>query len=346
MQYSLLLKISNPGGLFYATLAFMIKSKTYTREPVSMVITGLIKGRMSTQLNLKQIISSLIIFKEINPRNEIIISTYRNQTPKALLKYIDRVVINNDPGPDVYINDRWRLFRGEIKPTINHNTRFFLLNYNGIKECRNNLVLKTRIEMLPENSSQLDNLIEQYFVSRSPDIPEVGFFTEHYSGVRFSIHGILGEIPGTIQIGKKKTLESIYRESLTFWQNEKQRLTKEHRHVLIVEQILGLNFLFLFCEFPLYSEIHKLNKYYISIKLIKAIIRAEEKNFIFLSLKQSGFALYKYQGTRYIKTPKDIYKISRTKIALKLIIVISKRYKHLVRKYLRARYVLSTIPRN
>ena len=138
----------------------------------------------------------------------------------------------------------------------------------------------------------------------------------------------------------------MYRESLAFWLNEKQRLTKEHRHVLIGEQILGLNFLFLFCEFPLYSEIHKLNKYYISIKLIKSIIRAEEKNFKFLSLKQSGFMLYKYQGTRYIKTPKDIYKISRIKIALRLVIVIGKRYKHLVRKYFQARHVLSTIPKN
>ena len=324
----------------------MIKAKNYTREPISMVITGLIKGRMSNELNLEKIISSLILFKEINPQNEIIISTYRNETPKALLKYIDRVVVNNDPGPDIFTNDRWRMFGSQITPAVNNNTRFFLLNYNGIKLCTNNLVLKTRIEMLPGDSNQLIDLIEQYIVSRNQDVPQIGFFTEHYSGVRFSIHGILGEIPGTIQIGSKKTLESIYRESLTFWLNQKQRLIKEHRHVLIVEQILGLNFLFLFCEFPLYSEIHKLNKYYISFKLVKSLISAEEKNFKFLSLKESGFTLYKYQGTKYIKTPNDIYRISRAKIALKLVIVIGKKYKHMVRKYFQARQVQTAMLKN
>lgn len=324
----------------------MIKAKNYTREPISMVITGLIKGRMTNELNLEKIISSLILFKEINPQNEIIISTYRNETPKALLKYIDRVVFNNDPGPDIFINDRWRMFGSQITPAVNNYTRFFLLNYNGIKLCTNNLVLKTRIEMLPGDSNQLIDLIEQYIVSRNQDVPQIGFFTEHYSGVRFSIHGILGEIPGTIQIGSKKTLESIYRESLTFWLNQKQRLIKEHRHVLIVEQILGLNFLFLFCEFPLYSEIHKLNKYYISFKLVKSLISAEEKNFRFLSLKESGFTLYKYQGTKYIKTPNDIYRISRAKIALKLVIVIGKKYKHMVRKYFKARQVQTAMLKN
>lgn len=324
----------------------MIKAKNYTREPISMVITGLIKGRMINELNLEKIISSLILFKEINPQNEIIISTYRNETPKALLKYIDRVVVNNDPGPDIFINDRWRMFGSQITPAVNNYTRFFLLNYNGIKLCTNNLVLKTRIEMLPGDSNQLIDLIEQYIVSRNQDVPQIGFFTEHYSGVRFSIHGILGEIPGTIQIGSKKTLESIYRESLTFWLNQKQKLIKEHRHVLIVEQILGLNFLFLFCEFPLYSEIHKLNKYYISFKLVKSLISAEEKNFRFLSLKESGFTLYKYQGTKYIKTPNDIYRISRAKIALKLVIVIGKKYKHMVRKYFQARQVQTAMLKN
>jgi hypothetical protein len=295
---------------------------------------------------LEKIISSLILFKKINPKNEIIISTYKNETPKVLLQYIDKVVINKDPGPDIFIQDQWRLFRGETKPAMHNHTRFFLLNYNGIKFCKNNLVLKVRIEMLPADSSLLIDLIEQYIVSRSQDIPNIGFFIEHYSGVRFSIHGILGEIPGTIQIGSKKTLESLYRESLTFWLKEKQELIKAHRHVLIVEQILGLNFLSLFCEFPLHSEIHKLNKYYLSIKLIKSIISAEEKNFIFLSLKESGFTLYKYQGTRNIKTPKDIYKISRTKIALKLVIVIGKKYKHLIRKYFQARRALTAMPTN
>jgi hypothetical protein len=302
---------------------------------------------MSTELNLETIISSLIVFKKVNPKNEIIISTYRNETPKALLKYIDRVVINKDPGPDIFINHRWRLFRGEVKPDLNNHSRLFLLSYNGIKVCKNNLVLKARLEMLPNDSSQLINLIEQYTVSRSQNISELGFFTEHYSGVRFSIHGILGEVPATILIGSKNTLELLFFESLVFWRNEKQRLThKKHRHVINSEQILGLNFLFLFCGFPLYSEIHKLNKYYASIKLIKSIIKAEEKNFKFLSLKESGFTLYKYQGTRHIKTPRNIHKISRTKIALRLVLVLGKRYKYLIRKYFQARHVASIMPRN
>jgi len=305
-----------------------------SKHAVSMVISGLILGRLGQNLEINQIISTFKMFKSLNPNNEIVVSTYLNEMPNEVLKYTDVVIINQDPGPDVFIPDRWIFPHKKINPSLNNFSRFFLTNYTGIRACKNNLVLKARIEMLPSSQSLLIKLIEEYQAFQPSNDSYIGFFAEHYSGVFHSVDGIIGGIPGTVQIASKITLEQLYYESMEFWKREKVQLTgKANRHVITSEQILGLNFLYLFCDFPLNFIADKLHKYYISPKLFHSIIKAETNNFKFLSLKKSGFVLHKYQGTLFINTPRELDINLHNKIVIKLIIVFIKRYKHKFRRF-------------
>ena len=307
----------------------------YSKDAISMVIPGLMLGRLGHNLDINHIISAFKMFKSINPDNEIVVSTYLNEIPEEVLKYTDKVIINHDPGPDVFITDRWIFTHYKMKPSLNNFSRFFLTNYNGVRACKNNLVLKSRIEMMPSNPSLLINLIEEYQASQPSNIGSLGFFAEHYSGVFHSVDGIIGGIPGTVQIASKITLEQLYFQSMEFWKREQIQLTrKANRHVLTSEQILGLNFLYLFCDFPLNSIGDKLHKYYISPRLIQSILKAEVNNFRFLSLKKSGFVLHKYQGTLLINTPRKFDEEIHNKIVIKLLIVFVKRYKHKFRRFI------------
>jgi hypothetical protein len=308
--------------------------KYLSNHPISMVIPGLMRGRLGEKLDTNQIISTFKMFKSINPNNEIVVSTYRNEIPEPVLKYTDKVVINDDPGPDSFIPDRWMFMRQKTHPSLNNFSRFFLTNYNGIRACKNQLVLKSRIEMMPSDPSLLISLIKEYQISQVSKITALGFFTEHYSGIFHSTDGVLGGIPGTVQFGPKETLEKLYFQAMKFWQVEQKRLTRRaNRHPITTEQILGLNFLYLFCNFPLNSILDELNKYYASPKLIQFILKAEVNNFVFLSLKKSGFVLHKYQGTIFIKTPVNLDKQIHKKIVIKIIIVFLKRYKHMFRRF-------------
>ena len=302
-----------------------------------MVITGLIKGRIDKDQSIEEIIKCCKLFKKINPKNEIVFSTFENETPAEILKLVDKLVINVDPGPDLFIQDRWPFSRGNNQPLEIHYTRFFLTNLAGIKKCKNNLILKARIEMMPMNQEKLMELIRQYQSSQNCIDGKIGFFIEHYSGVRSAIDGVIGGLPGTVQLGSRSTLEKIYSESLNLWTQEKERFYQK-KHVVTSEQILGLTYFYWFFGYSLYSKLNNLSKYYISIDLIKIIMRAELTNFIYFKLKDSGFILYKYKGTLYIKTPINIYKQTRVEIVFRLLILLVKRYKHMYRRYRLAKY--------
>ena len=315
--------------------------KYLSNHPISMVIPGLMHGRLGGELNIDHIISTFKMFKSINPNNEIIVSTYKNEIPRPILKYIDKIIINDDPGPDIFIPDRWMLTRQKINPSPNNFSRFFLTNYSGIRACKNQLVLKSRIEMMPSNPSLLINLIEEYLNSQASTITALGFFIEHYSGIFHSTDGVIGGIPGTVQLGSKYTLEELYFQAMKFWQSNQKILTRRaNRHIITTEQILGLNFLYLFYGFPLNSIVDDLNKYYASPKLIRYILKAEVNSFKFLSLKRSGFVLHKYQGTLLIDTPASLDRNLHKKIIVKLTIVFLKRYKHMFRRF-RSSFFLS-----
>lgn len=306
-----------------------------TVQPVSLLVSGLISGRFSKNgSNLLRVTRSFKIFREIDMRNEIVISTYENEVPKELENLVDKIIINKDPGPDIYRTNPWPIGQDERR-NLDNITRLFTTTYEGVKACKNEIVLKTRIEMLPAHELQF-----KYFYNRIQDSfketneSRVGFFLEHYTGVFFAIDGQLGVIPGMVQIGSKSTLEKIWGTSLVFWQKNKEIVTRKSvRHPLSSEQVLGHVYLNLFCKLDLTRIIKKLKKYYISVKLIRSIMFAEKMNFVYFQYKESGLSNYVYPGTINIKTPEKYNKKSLLDLILQMIIILIKRPKHLVRRY-------------
>jgi len=305
------------------------------KEAVSLVISGQISDRLSDNgANLENIIKSLILFKKSNKQNEIIVSTYIDQTPKELLKYIDRLIINEDPGPDLFRVSPWPIGPNS-KRNLNNLSRFYTTTYNGIKAASNRVIIKTRIEILPKIDDQFFNFYNKVIENfHEESTPKLGFFIEHYTGIFFSLDGQLGHIPGMLQIGEKRVLENLWLNAIEFWiKNNKILTRKTIRHPLTSEQILGLVFLNIYCNFPLFKKLFMLRKYYISKDLIKSILIAEKNNFVYFEYKKSGFSNYVYPGTIEIKTPNNLYSQDRINLSKRLVILLLKRVKHLARRY-------------
>ena len=304
-------------------------------EPVSLVISGQISDRLSASgPDLDSIIKSFNLFKGLNKQNEIIVSTYMNQTPQELLKYIDVLIINEDPGPDLFKASPWPI--GPNSKRDSHNwTRFYVTAYNGIKVCKNRIVIKSRIEILPKIDDQFINFYNNLagnFLEQST--PKIGFFIEHYTGIFFSLDGQLGHIPGMLQVGEKKTLASLWSNTIEFWIKNKEILTRKTlRHPLTSEQVLGFMFLNLYCNFPLSEKMYRLRKYYFSKNLIKSTLIAEKNNYVYFEYKKSGFSSYVYPGTMQIKTPDNLCSIEAVNLSKRMIILLLKRVKHLTRRY-------------
>ena len=305
------------------------------KEGISLVISGQISDRLSANgVNLENIIQSFILFKKTNEQNEIIVSTYINQTPQELIKYIDRLIINEDPGPDMFRVSPWPIGPNS-KRNLHNWTRFYNTTYSGVKAAKNRIVIKTRIEILPKIDSQFFNFYEEVMENfQQESIPKLGFFIEHYTGIFFSLDGQLGHIPGMLQIGEKKVLENLWLNAMEFWIKNNKILTRRIiRHPLTGEQILGFVFLNMYCNFPLLRKLFMLRKYYISRDLIKSTLIAEKNNFVYFEYKKSGFSNYVYPGTIEIKTPDNLYSQEQTNLGRRLVIILLKRVKHLSRRY-------------
>jgi len=300
----------------------------------SLLISGPVLSRIKSQNMLEEVKASLKMFKNININNEIIISTYEGEVNEDIKALADKIIINQDPGQDKFRNSPWPIGNNNRRYSANYS-RILSTTFEGILACNNNIVLKTRVELLP---IRLDKYSE-WFVSASNKInntqlPLIGFFTEHYNGISFSIDGVLGTIPDTFQIGRKEILLDIWSTSKFFWEKNRKLLTRKRvRFPITIEQILGMNYLYLYSNFSIHKRITNLRRYYLSPGLIKSILEAEQSLFIYLEYKQSGFTVNYLKGTFYIRVPKVIFQKNYLIILKKLIIVLLKRVKHHYRKY-------------
>jgi hypothetical protein len=302
---------------------------------LSLLVSGQILSRFSSAgVNLENVITSLKLFKNMNPKNEIIFSTYKNEIPRELLTYIDKIVINDDPGPDHFRINPWPIGSNSRRHTDNIS-RLLISTRNGIMACTNRIVIKTRIEILPYHQTEFTDFYKNILrIYTDKNTYKIGFFVEHYTGIFTSLDGQLGMMPAMIQIGPKHILENLWTNSIDFWVKNKQLLTRRTvRHPITSEQVLGLIFLSLYCDFPLITKIKKLRKYYISSTLIKALVRAEKHNFAYLEYKKSGFTNFVYPGTIKVRTPNNKPSNGKFYLAWRVSILLLKRPKHLLRRY-------------
>lgn len=300
--------------------------------PISLVICGLLNSRFEESGGISSLQNAYRIIKSLNSKNEIVISTYEGEVTKEIYQSSDKVVLNRDPGCDKFKVHPWPIGKKETRSSTNYS-RIFETTINGISHCSNEIVIRTRIEILPTNLQEFKVWISECIEKLlKTDLPKIGFFTEHYNGIYFSVDGTLGTIPNTLQIGRKQTLLDTWTDSQKFWQNNFELLTRPTiKFPVSDEQIVGLNYLKLYCKFPLMDELNKIKRYYSSKRLVKSIMIAEQGFIVWSSYATSGFTKNKFKGTAMITIPKE--NNGATKYYLRnLLIVVVKRYKHMLRR--------------
>jgi hypothetical protein len=299
----------------------------------SLVISGQIKSRIDSEGGVQALEQAFKCIKSINLNNELVISTFEGEINKKYEKFIDKIIINKDPGPDHFKVYPWPIGNEQNRYFTNYS-RLFTTTISGISASKNDLIIKTRIELLPikkiEFEKWLDKILKSLYKVKTP---RIAFFAEHYNGIGFSIDGTLGTLPNTLQIGQKQILLDTWNTSQKFWYTNKKILTRKAvKFPITDEQIVGLNFLYLYCGFNINSEISKLKRYYFSSDLVTAILRAEKNMFIWTKYSQSGIASNKFSGSLKVVTPIDIKINSSLTLFSKIFILKLKKYKHITRR--------------
>ena len=302
--------------------------------PFTLLVSGPIKSRFGNDITLLSLVNAFISVKRLNQANQIILSTYEDEAPLELQEYVDQIILNSDPGPDHFRVNPWPIGNGLRNQSANIS-RMFQSTVSGLEQTRTSIVIKTRVELIPENFSDFEiwsgDLSKTILQSKSPLI---GFLLQHYSGISFSINGILGMIPDTLQYGRTETLRNVWVSSEKFWRQNFEVITRsEIRFPITSEQVLGLNFLHLYCNFPLGDEIYKLRRNYKSMKLVRALIAAERNYFKWSSYKASGLSVNYLKGTLNINIDRVQYLDSFHVICKMLLQVYLRSIYHHFRRY-------------
>ena len=303
-------------------------------EPISLVISGPIKSRLTNKISEEDIRKSIKIFRKINVENEVIFSTYKNEIPKYLYEIADNIVINKDPGPDRFKLNPWPI--SNEKTNVSNISRMLTTTVNGIKSSSNKIIIKSRIELLPNDENKFRNQMDKILNEINLiDTSKIVFLTEHFTGISFVIDGTLAVVPDTFQIASKETILRLWSESDLFWKYNKKILTrKKIKFPITNEQLLGFNYLNLYCNFPLEQEKLKLKKYYFSMPLIKSQILAEKNNYHLFDYKTFGLSVNYFSGSFAIKTSEVANLENKKTILNNLIVVLLKQIKHLIRKFI------------
>jgi hypothetical protein len=170
------------------------------------------------------------------------------------------------------------------------------------------------------------------------DKPVIGFFTEHYNGFIFSIDGTLGTLPSTLQIARKEVLLDIWSTAQRIWQQNFKDLTRRTIIFPVTdEQIVGMSYLYLYSNFPVFSHVRKIKRYYNSVSLMKTIIHAEKYLFIWARYYKSGFTKNRFIGTYHIAVPGNLSYPNQGILLfyfLRLVTLKIKKIRHILRRLL------------
>lgn len=298
-------------------------------RPFTLVIAGPIASRFSTQINEDYLIESIRIIKKLNSMNEVIISTYQNEVSERISAAVDLIVINKDPGPDYLKASPWPVGSGPRRKTTN-NSRMFATSLSGIEKAKNPVVIKTRIELLPASEQ-----FSSWFIALEKELigHRVGFFTETYNGVFFSVNGLLGVLPDVLMVGEKSVIENIWRDASLFWSKNRILLTRKMiLYPVGCDQILGMCYLARYHNFPIERYKKRLRRQFISLSLLKSVVRAERNSYVWTRYRYSGFSVNYFKGIFNLRTPSPIIPRSKREFCLRLLIMLLKKPKHHYRR--------------
>lgn len=305
--------------------------------PISFLITGLIKSKLDGIGGLETLRKAHIILKDLDQSNELIISTYESELNEDIIKCVDKIVINNDPGVDRFRISPWPIGKNSNRYEANYK-RIFETTISGLHKAQNDLVIKSRVELLPENFNYFRIWIESLTESiTSSTEPKIAFLTEHYNGIIFSIDGTLGTLPNTLQFSRKEVLLETWLQARDFWLKNYRYLTRPSIFFPITdEQIVGLSYLKLFANLSINdADIKRFKRYYFSKSLVNSILFAEKNLFIWALYKNSGLTINRFKGTYLIDTSSinELIINANLKIIIRKIVKLKlKKYRHIIRR--------------
>ncbi len=303
-------------------------------SPFTFVIAGPIKSRFNDEIGLESLQLAKLIIHGLNPSNEVIISTYKDEWFPELEAIADRIIINPDPGVDKFKTDPWPMFP-KLRRVQSNITRQFSTALSGVEAARNDVVIKSRIELLPEDPELFEDWILKVLENLSEG--KVAFFIENYTGINFSVNGLLGMIPDVLVVTNKKTGVQLWKDSLEFWSNYKEILTRRLiRYPVTVEQIIGLNFLSRHKGLHLESILRSLRRQYISYELLSKVYQAERDSYIFTLYREYGFTKNYFSGLLVLRLPERLLPATKTDLMIRILILVAKKIRHHYRRLLRS----------
>jgi hypothetical protein len=302
-------------------------------NPISFVIAGPFSSRFPRIPGVEELFEGLSFLRQLHPENEIILSTYKGEISGSHFSLFDTVIESDDPGPDYIRTGPWPITKDEYSGA--NFSRMFQTSCLGIGKASNDIVIKSRIELYPLDFVRFQRWLNLYNCELAQGVPRIGFFLEHYSGISFSVDGLLGGLPDTLQIGRRDTMMTLWSESQRFWLENRNVLGRSSlRFPLTSEQILGITFLSLYCNFNPRERIARLRRYFISQDLIQSVLKAERDFYVWSEYKSSGFSANYLKGSSFIHTPLVSFRTPRSQIPLRLLFILAKRVKHHYRRYL------------
>jgi hypothetical protein len=288
---------------------------------------------MLGRFTLDDLISSFNLVKSLNSQNQIILSTYAGEVPEELKSLVDLIIINKDPGEDV-LEEPGDTPRKSKYGYGKNNSRMFETTISGLLACNSGIVIKTRIELIPEIEEEFvlwfENMASQVLDS---NLPKIGFFTQHYSGIAVALNGLFGALPDTLQISQKEILINIWELASEIWEIHKNIIRKNSNfYPATSEQILGLAFLSIYARFPLEQNVHKISRYFLTLPLIKSILQAENKFYLWSSYLGSGFSANYFKGTLQIDITKLQTNLGFIRTSRKFCLALAKTVFHHIRR--------------
>lgn len=300
--------------------------------PITLVISGLFKSRIGRVGTISTIYSDLENFKKMNTKNQIIVSTYKGEFDKSFSKLVDDVVFCNDPGPDQYHYNPKFIRQSGTNQYVNFS-RMAETSIQGLKSASNDYVIKSRLELIPQDFTKFPKWSTKQ-IKKMKNKNSIAFFYEFYSGIFFSIDGVLGNIPDIMQFARKQVLLQLWIDSLNFWNMNIKKLV-QHRYPISSDQCLGLNYLSKNCNPSLLNNVTFLRRYTTNIKIIKAVQKAESELFVISSYKDSGFSVNYFKGSHAIKMIK-LNPIRSNELVKYTLVLLLKRIKMFLKRYKRA----------
>jgi hypothetical protein len=250
---------------------------------VSILVSGPLISRISEGDLLERFCKLQRDIIESDLKIEVIISTYRGEVPIGLEKLVTRIVICEDPGIDKYRSAVWPL------GTKSRNTTRMLHSTNaGLEVINSQFTIKTRAELIPNDTKVLFNLIKnsKFLESKDNDSHAI-FIYEHFFGVNGGNKGVLFWIPDTFQIMKTIAMKTLWLSAQRNWiLYQKVWHQNKIKYPLTNEQILGTSYYRLDNFSGKKIRIGDLHRYSFNKAIFSECLKSEFSDFILVPFNE------------------------------------------------------------